>query len=181
MPLCWIAYSALLIATGLAQAQPQPARPASTAEDSLKTFLRDYVKDHHSDDDKTTRYFDVFVDLNNDGKKEVIVYLMDGGWCGSGGCTMLVLAPEASSFKVITRVTISRPPIRVLSSISHGWHNISVRVAGGGIEPAYEAELRFDGKTYPGNPSVPPARQLIGKMAGKVVIPSMQGGTPLFP
>ena len=127
------------------------------------------------------RYFDAFVDLNGDGKKEAIVYLMGDGWCGSGGCTMLVLASEATSFKVVTEITISRPPIRVLSSTSHGWHNISVWVAGGGIEPAYEAELRFDGKTYPGNPSVAPARRLNGKVQGKIVIPSMQGGTLLYP
>ena len=41
---------------------------------------------------------------------------------------------------------------------------------GGGIQPGYEAELRFDGKTYPANPSVPPARPLKGKPEGEMLI-----------
>src|SRR5436190_1567725 len=114
-------------------------------------------------------------------KNEAIVYLMGGEWCGSGGCTMLILASEASSFRVVTKITITRPPIRVLSSTSHGWHSIGVWVAGGRIEPAFEAELSFDGKSYPGNPSVPPARRLAAQVAGNVVIPSSQAGMPLFP
>jgi len=174
-PRAWIAYSAFLIATGLVHAQP------SSSEQSLKTILQGYVRAAHSDDDKTTRYFDVFVDLNGDGRKEAIVYIVGHEWCGTGGCTMLVLGSEDSSFKVVTKVTISRPPIRVLSSTSHGWHNISVSVSGGGILDPYQAELRFNGRTYPGNPSVPPARRLNGKVPGEIVIPSMQGGTPLYP
>jgi len=176
----WLAVSAFMIATGLAQAQPTAA--FSSAEQPLKKFLQNYVKDPHSDGDKTCRYLDAFVDLNGDGKQEAIVYLMGNSWCGTGGCRTLVLTRKGASWKVVTHITITRPPIRVLSSTSHGWHDISVWVQGGGIQPGYEAELRFDGKNYPGNPSVPPARRLSVKAAGQVVIPSTGGrGTPLYP
>jgi hypothetical protein len=148
-----------------------------SAERSLKKFLQNY--DHG--DDKTARYFDAFVDLDGDGKKEAIVYLVGDARCGSGGCNTLILTQHAASWKVIKSITITRPPIRVLASTSDGWHSISVWVQGGGIQPGYEAELRFDGKNYPANPTVPPARRLTAKVPGEIVIPSMEGGTPLYP
>jgi len=162
-------------------AQPQPTTLSSAPEDSLKRFLQDYLRENNADSDKTTRYLHTFVDLNGDGRKEAIVYLVGRGWCGSGGCVTLILARKGESFRVITWMTITRPPIRVLAGKSNGWRNISVWVQGGGIQPGYEAELHFNGKTYPRNPSVPPARRLARDVRGEVVIPSSQDGTPLYP
>src|ERR1019366_6602930 len=107
-----------------------------------------------------TRYSSAFVDLKDDGTKEVIVYLSGRGWCGIGGCSMLILAPEGTSYRVVTKTTITRLPIRVLATKSNGWHDISVVVAGGGTQPGYEAELSFDGKTYPSNPYCSPGSPL---------------------
>src|SRR6266436_4416791 len=133
--------------------RPQPL-PSAAANESLKRFLQEYVRLSHLEDDKATRYFHASVDLNGDGKKEVIVYLMGRWWCGSGGCPTLILEREADSYKVVTRTTVTRPPIKVLPTISNGWRSISVWVQGGGIRPGYEAELPFDGRTYPSNPSM---------------------------
>jgi|ERR1041385_7529633 hypothetical protein len=116
-------------------------------------------------------YRAAYFDLNGDGIKEVIVYLTHYNWCGSGGCITLILEPTKSSFTVITKMTIVRPPIRVLDTSSHGWRNLTVWVQGGGIQPGYEAELRFDGKKYPSNPSMPPAVPLTGKATGQVILP----------
>lgn len=174
-PLTRIACSAIFVATCLAQA------PQAAPEDLLKQSLQHWAGDPHFDDVKTTKYIHGFVDLNGDGKTEAIVYLMGRAWCGSGGCNTLILAREGGSWKVVNNITITRPPIRVLSSTSHGWHDISVWVQGGGIRPSYEAALSFNGKTYTGNPSVPPARRLKGSVPGEVVISSMEGGTPLYP
>jgi hypothetical protein len=77
--------------------------------------------------------------------------------------------------------TITQPPIRVLTKASNGWRNIGVWVRGGGIQPGYEAELRFDGKTYPTNPSTPPVRRSPVKVAGQVVIPSSPAWKALYP
>lgn len=166
----------MLTTAYIAQAQPKPAPP----EDSVKTFLRAYVKNLVSED-KTTRYLHKLADLNGDGEKEAIVYLMGRDWCGSGGCNTLILRRDGASWKVVSKITITHPPIRVLSGTSHGWHSISVWVQGGGIQPGYEAELRFDGRIYPENPSVPPARRLSPKVAGETVILSSDGGAPLYP
>ncbi len=179
--LAWMVCSALLVAACLAQAQQQPAASPTTAEDSLKTFLQSYLRSLDPDFDKTTRYSAAFVDLSGDGKMEVIVYASGRGLCGTGGCRTLVLAREGSSYRVVTHITITWLPIRVLKTTSHGWRNISVWVGGGGINPGYEAELQFDGTTYPSNPTVPPARPLAAKAAGDVVISGSEEGTLLYP
>jgi len=178
--LAWIAWSLLLDASP-AQTPREAATPSSTAQESLRTFLQHYLRGPSRDEDKTTRYFVALVNLSTDGTPEAIVYLTGNGWCGSGGCNTLILGRDGSSWRVVTNITITRPPIRVLSNTSNGWHTIGVWVQGGGIQPGYEAELRFDGKTYPRNPSTPPARPLEGKAAGEVVVPSSQVGTPLYP
>jgi hypothetical protein len=153
---------------------------SSGQEDSVKKFLRDYLKGPRSEDDATARYSAALSDLKDDGTREVIAYVSGRAWCGSGGCRMLILAPEGSSYKVVTETTITRPPIRVLATKSNGWHDIGLWVQGGGIQPGYEAELSFDGKSYPRNPSAPPARRLAEKAAGEIVIPPKAEGNPLY-
>jgi hypothetical protein len=171
----------LLIATAsFASVQGQP-RTQSSEEDSLKKFLQNYVREPGLGDDKTLKYLATFVDLNGDGTKEAIVYLTGQTWCGSGGCNMLILARSGTSWRTVTETTITRTPIRVLTTASNGWRNLTVWVQGGGIQPGYEAELPFDGKTYPENPSVPPARRLTRKVPGRVVLSSSQDGKPLWP
>jgi hypothetical protein len=121
-----------------------------------------------------------FVDLNNDGIQEAIVYVL-GDWCGSGGCTTFILERQDASYRVVSKITITQLPIRVLVNRSHGWRSIGVGVQGGGIQPGYEAELRFDGKSYPTNPSVAPAQRMGPDRSGDVVISSRSEKKPLYP
>ncbi|SPE41402.1 conserved exported hypothetical protein [Candidatus Sulfopaludibacter sp. SbA3] len=175
-----LAGSAFLVAVCLAQAQLQaPASPA-TAQESVKTFLRSYLRGLIGRDEKTTRYSAAFVDLSGGGKQEVIVYLR-GPWCGSGGCTTLVLARMGDSYRLITKISITRLPIRVLENKSHGWRSIGIWVEGR-IMPYYEVELQFDGTTYPSNPSAPFIRlPRAAKARGEVVLSGSEAGTPLYP
>ncbi len=183
---CHIALTWMLLSppavSCIAQTENQPTPKSLTAEDSLKRFLQDYARSRSSAD-REVRYVDAFEDLNEDGIREAIVYIMGGGWCGSGGCIMLVLTPEpeGSSYRVVTKTTITRTPIRVLDRVSNGWHNLSVWVRGGGIRPGYEVELIFDGETYPTNPTAPPARPLKGKVPGRAVVYRGQETKLLYP
>jgi len=154
----------------------------SSREQNLREYLQKYVGNPASGDNAATQYVSAFVDLGGGGH-DAIVYLMRDGWCGTGGCTMLILAPHGETYRVLTRLTIVQLPIRVLSTKSHGWHDIGVLVVGGGVEPAYEARLSFNGTTYPSNPAVPPARPLTGSVSGKVVIPgvAVHHGKSLYP
>jgi len=111
--------------------QPQPFL--------LPIFLQKYVG--YSDEVKPTRYSATAVSLRDDGTLQTIVYLTNDGWCGSGGCTTLILEPKDYDYRVVTKITATRLPIRVLSTKTNGWHEIAIHVQGGGIEKAYEAKL----------------------------------------
>jgi hypothetical protein len=173
--LFWAAGS-LLLADCKINGQPTVS-PQS--EDGLRTFLQDYLGGP-SVENQETNFVAAFVDLNGDGTNEAVVYLSGTSWCGSGGCTTLILTQNERSWMVITKITITRLPIRVLSSTSNGWRNIAVRVQGGGIQLSHEAELLFNGSSYPTNPSAPPARRLNAQVPGQVLIPSSKGAKPLF-
>ena len=111
---------------GIAQFRPDP----------LTLFLQNYVGTR-DEETKKTEYAAVFVNLKDDGTKEVIVYL--SSWCGTGGCTMLILAPGGTSYRVVTKVPAVRLPIRVLDAKSNGWRDIGVVARKSGVEPLYEA------------------------------------------
>jgi hypothetical protein len=132
-----------------------------------------FVRDH-----RLVRYAVGVADLNDDGKAEALVYPMDASdgveneFCGSGGCDLYVLSLSRTGYRVVTAISITRPPIRVLPTKTHGRHDLAVFVAGGGIIRGYEARLRFNGRSYPENPTVPPATRLESPR-GKVVIRSV--------
>ncbi len=156
------------------QLTPLPRDPSPTREELLKEFLREQVRKKHFPGEDDTRYARAFVDLNGDGKKEAIVFLMGRWWCGSGGCATLVLTPEAATWRVVAMVVTTDTPIRVLTARSKGWRNITVWTHDPGAPP-YEAELQFDGTTYPLSPRIP-----VGKNArGKVVISSPEAASSL--
>jgi hypothetical protein len=94
---------------------------------------------------------------------------------------MLILRPDGASFTVITRTTITRPPIRVLQTTTNGWHDVGVWVQGGGTEPGYTALLPFNGKASASNPTTPPARQSTGDPGGEILIPKSAEGLLLYP
>lgn len=131
---------------------------------------------------KLVRYTAAYSDLDGDGHSEALIYAMaiaddsqtpktfkEANLCGSGGCLLYVLSLTPTDYRVITKISIVQLPVRVMSSISHGWHDLGVQVSGGGITPGYEARLRFDGHSYPSNPSMPPAIPL-KNILGNVLI-----------
>ena len=110
------------------------------------------------------------VDLHGGSRPDVIVYITSRDFCGSGGCNTLVLERTRRGFRTVMNTTITRSPIRVLETRTHEWRDLGVMVAGGGILRPYEARLRFNGRRYPPNPTVPPAEPL-AQISGEIVIP----------
>jgi hypothetical protein len=78
-------------------------------------------------------------------------------------------------------VTLANLPIRRLATSSRGWSDIGVYVSGGGIIQGYEAVLRFDGRRYPGNPTVAPAFRGRKGAPGLVLISDGSRERRLFP
>lgn len=146
------------------------ATPRRVEEESLRGFMREYVAKRFAGIDANDRYANAFVDLNGEGREEAIVHLVGRSWCGTGGCPTLILTPEGNSYRLVARISITRPPIRVLDERSGGWRSISVWVQGGGILQGYRARLRFDGKQYPANPTAAPAERMTTAEPGEDLI-----------
>lgn len=118
-------------------------------------------------------YFDSLVDLNGDGQVEWVVHTAGPAVCGSGGCDTLIFTPDGrGGYRLMTTITVSRPPVIAADSRTSGWRDIAVRVRGGGIVPGYDAILRFDANldSYPTNPTVAPAERMDESLGREVLI-----------
>lgn len=115
------------------------------------------------------QYRRVDADLDGDGRAESLIYATAPERCGSSGCNLYVLAAAGGTVRVVTNITIVRLPVTLLPTRSNGWHDLGITVAGGGIVRAYMARLRYDGRAYPSNPTVPPAEPLAAP-AGQVLL-----------
>lgn len=112
-----------------------------------------YLKTNYNEASETSRHF-IYnaVDLNDDGKDEYLVGLIGSDWCGSGGCTVLILD---KNFKLNTRMTVVDYPVYVGApggkEVTKGYANIYIQNRDGSL-----AKMTWNGKKYPTNPSVAP-------------------------
>ena len=155
---------------------------ALPAQDPRDAALHRFLQERFADDRAAypdTRYASGWADLNGDGRAEAFVYLISPGYCGSGGCNLYIFTPEQNTFQQLARMSVTNSPVRALNGRTGGWRDLAVTVAGGG-ERAREVRLRQQGGTYPGNPTVAPARTLPRGTAGETVIAADDRGRPLF-
>jgi len=135
--------------------EPAPAQSAQQDEPQMAGNIRnalrnDVLKDDlngMSEDQRRFSYEEY--DLNGDGRNEYFVGFPPPNmyFCGSGGCTFYLLGHEG---EVITRFTVSDPPVAVLPSKTNGWHDLAVYSDGS------FRKLTFNGTKYPSNPSMAP-------------------------
>jgi hypothetical protein len=149
-----------------------PTEIIGTVDDpgAVQSFLEKLAV---SVDDKTPR---AVVARTVDGglayPRITLIYMTQGGWCGSGGCTLFILRPDGADLVELGRVSVTNPPVRVLTTRSHGMPDISVQVRSDyypGPGPKFVA-LSFDGETYASNPTTPSTRLLDGEPEEEVVI-----------
>jgi len=101
------------------------------------------------------RYYYNKVDLNEDGNLEVFVYLVGPYVCGTGGCSGAIFEQKNGEYKLLSRFSLVRNPVIISDTKTNGYRDIIMYVAGGGIESFY-AWVKYDGTTYPANPSTQP-------------------------
>ena len=126
--------------------------PQSTDEqtaNNLRNFLtNDYLKDELQFLEPDDRKFQFYkIDLNDDGNEEIFVRFLTPYFCGTGGCTFLLLDKYG---EVITKFSVTRAPIFAETTKVNGWSLLLVKDAG------VFKELKFNEGTYPSNPSVLP-------------------------
>jgi hypothetical protein len=105
------------------------------------------------------------VDLNGDGTPEVVATVVGPFVCGTGGCPLLIFQERKGTLVPITTMSLFKEPLIVSERRSNGWKNLITRVRLDAARSTY-AVLPFDGRSYPTNPSVPPARPLQIKEPG---------------
>lgn len=133
----------------VAQSEFVPQSTDEQTANNIKNFLiNEYLKDDLQflqPDDRKFQFYKL--DLNADGKEEIFIRFMTSYFCGSGGCTFLLLDKYGS---IITKFSVTRPPIFVEPSKENGWARLLVKDSG------VFKELLFNNGTYPSNPSVLP-------------------------
>jgi len=99
---------------------------------------------------KVNAYDVMLVDLKEEGKCENPVVLLNGlsGYCGSGGCTLLVLDCTDNGYKVMGKTTVSNRPISLSATFTKGYKDIKVRVKNEGI-----VTLKYNKNYYTKNAS----------------------------
>lgn len=124
---------------------------AKKRDAKLETALNKWSKNS-----KDFRYHYNFVDLNDDGQLDAVVFISGDEYCGTGGCEILIFKGGGKEFSLLTELAVSRPPIWVSVNKTKGWRDLVLLNSGGGIK-SYYSILKFDGKSYPDNPTVEPA------------------------
>lgn len=143
---------------------PVPLAPLTEAD--LVAAIRDAAGTDLGD----AHYFDATVDLDGDGSSEKVVYVAGPMLCGTGGCPMFVFGRGQDGYRLVARLSVVQPPVRISPRSSKGWRNLVVGVGGGGLA-AGNAELKFDGSIYPSNPTVAPAEPVSDLAGTEVLIP----------
>lgn len=92
------------------------------------------------------------IDLNSDGRNEIFVRFITRYFCGSGGCTILLLTHD---LRKITTFTVMEPPIFAEKEIKNGYKTLRV------FSEGEWRELIFQKGSYPSNPSVAKITKLL--------------------
>jgi len=131
--------------------KPASKYAPSSVDDALAQDINEYLKNDYLKRDlkimsETDRKFSFYkIDLNGDGKREIFIQFASSYFCGSGGCTFLLLSNELEE---ITTFTVTNPPIFVEDLTANDWKVLLVKDQG------VFKELRFEDGSYPSNPSI---------------------------
>jgi hypothetical protein len=153
--------------TQIASATPS----AAELTPALQQAIASYTQQQGAPPEANDQVFADYIDLNGDGTLDAVVILSTSYWCGTGGCTMLVLEGQpGNTFRRVSASSLVRPPVTVSNSKTNGWRDLILQVSGGGM-PAKTVALKFDGKQYPLNPSDQPALSANALTQGTVLFP----------
>jgi len=115
------------------------------------------------------RYYYNKVDLNEDGIPEVFVYLVGPFVCGTGGCSGVIFKQENGEYNVLSRFSLVNNPVIISNNKTNGYKDIIMYISGGGIK-SFFSRIKYDGKTYPINPSTQPKVESGTKVDGIAII-----------
>ena len=133
---------------------PADVSPAGQQENVVAEKIKNYIVSMYLEDgdlramDTTDRKFRYQqIDLNNDGKLETFISFFTPYFCGTGGCTAVLLD---ENLRPITKFTVTDTPFYMDKNQENGWSVLYVQNGGNWKKLIYQ-----DGH-YPSNPSVAP-------------------------
>ncbi|MCA1054435.1 hypothetical protein LCM10_05510 [Rossellomorea aquimaris] len=139
-----------------------------------KALIREFQLDQNTNGIK---YYYNRIDLDGDGRLELFVYIVGSYLCGTGGCSAAIFKEKRGDYVLVSRFSLVNNPVIISDNKTNGYHDIIMNVYGGGIEPFF-AQLRYDGKTYPGNPSMQSRLEPGSVIRGKAVVADDIGDSP---
>ena len=154
--------------------------PACASGEQTPAGLEDALESLLAGSPGPIHYFYAPVDLDGQEPPELIVHVVGPMVCGTGGCNTMVFKQEEQGLRLVTTISVTRPPIVVAESSTHGWRDLVVQVSGGGIVAGHSVRLRYDGRSYPANPTLESARlvrEVEGEVEGEVAIPRFDSFT----
>lgn len=92
--------------------------PCTDDSDVAETIRQIFADDLDVLEDADRRFLAESVDLNNDGKNEMFVMMLSRYFCGSGGCTWMILGQNG---EVVTRGTVAGYPVYLSDEYSDGY------------------------------------------------------------
>ena len=135
---------------------PIPAGVNDPDDAALTKAIQQFVQNTSAP--AATGFDYVRYDLNDDGRRDALVYLKSpyGYWCGTHGCALLIFRAHDEHFSLINAVQPIRTPVHISTLKTKGWKNLVVRVSGR-ADKAKDVAMQFDGRQYPTDPSkLPP-------------------------
>jgi hypothetical protein len=159
--------------------EPFRTEPDEELESAILEASPDYTREVVEIGTGKARYIYGRVDLNEDGRREVFVYLLGSIFCGTGGCNLLLFTEEDNGYSLVNNFPISRLPIIVSNEKTEGWSNLIRRESGGGVPPsyvkhAYNGERYIEEERLPAEPTPEGKRYLAGEF-------TFNDGIPLEP
>ncbi|MHC1749401.1 MAG: M56 family metallopeptidase [Cellulosilyticaceae bacterium] len=130
-----------------------------------------------------TKYYYNYVDLNNDGQKEIFVVVMGPYTSGTGGNTALYIEPTKDGMVVKQEFTLIQTPLIISDKTTNGYKDIIVQNIGGGASGNYVALTYKDGKYATVNEGT--VVKNIKEVSGTAIIANdlikdMENGTALY-
>ena len=135
---------------------PNAAKKQEPSNEALTQAISEYVVSQKGP--LSSGYDYVRYDLNNDGRRDALVLFKRPYtyWCNDNGCPMLVFKANAKTFSFVNAVAPIRRPVHISTMQTNGWRDLVVRVSGRS-DRAKDVAMRFNGNSYPSDPSnLPP-------------------------
>ena len=118
------------------------------------------------------------VDLNGDGRDEVIAWVPTLEFGGTGGYPLLIFRVDRRGYRLIATVDPAWTPLVMLRTSKRGWRDLMVQEGGGGA-PMEPVLLRYNGRSYTPSTDFPLSRARIA--SGQILIRRDWAMTPMGP